>query len=279
MKELKDRVAVVTGGSSGIGYATAERLAAEGMRIVLADVEEASLHWACESLKARGADAVSVVTDVSRDEHVDALADAAFRHFGAVHVVFNNAGVATFGALHESPLAELQRVVGINLWGVIHGIRSFVPRMLEQGLEGHVLSTASTAGLTTPPYQDIYSVSKFGVVAAMECLHKEFLLTGARLHASVVIPGLIKTGIVDSALRRPVDPTLARSQGAVEREALLKSGIEAGYPPSVVADAVVDGIRSENFWILAAQPIAKARIDQRLDEVRDLRNPAPPDVQ
>jgi NAD(P)-dependent dehydrogenase (short-subunit alcohol dehydrogenase family) len=215
MKEFRGRVAVVTGGASGIGFATAERLAAEGMKLVLADVEERALQQASDKLAARGAAVLPVATDVSKPDEVDALARHAYEQFGAVHVVFNNAGVEVTGAIFENSLSDLRWVVDVNLLGVLYGIRSFVPRMLEAGTEGHVVSTASLAGLTTAPYLDVYCVTKFGVVAAMECLYKELCATGSALRASVVCPGLIKTNLMEAERNRPSERRAGR--GDAER--------------------------------------------------------------
>lgn len=279
MKQFSDRVAVITGAASGIGFATAERLAAEGMRLVLADVEEAALRKAYDALTARGAQVLPVVTDVSRPAQVEALARRALERFGAVHVLYNNAGVEVTGALFENSLADLHWVVDVNLWGVIHGIRSFLPIMLEQKSEGHIVSTASLAGLTSPPFLDIYVVTKWGVVAAMECLYKELLMLGSPLRASVVCPGLIKTRIMEAARNRPSDsrqdpPKGAPSAGAVMMESALRQGIETGFAASVVAQAVFEGIRDERFYLIPSQPAVKANLTQRIEELREERNPA-----
>ncbi|HXJ36256.1 MAG TPA: SDR family NAD(P)-dependent oxidoreductase [Candidatus Eisenbacteria bacterium] len=278
MKEFRGRVAVVTGSASGIGLATAERLAAEGMRMVLADVEEGALRAASERLAARGATVLAVRTDVTKPEQVDALARRAYEQFGAVHVVFNNAGVEVTGAIFENSVSDLRWVVDVNLLGVLYGIRSFVPRMLEAGSEGHVVSTASLAGLTTAPYLDVYCVTKFGVVAAMECLYKELCATGSALRASVVCPGLINTNLMNAERNRPADRrepgTAAPSAGGMAMDAMLRAGLETGYPPSVVADAVFQGIRDQRFWVIPSQAELKANIYTRLDEVREERNPA-----
>jgi NAD(P)-dependent dehydrogenase (short-subunit alcohol dehydrogenase family) len=278
MREFRGRVAVVTGAASGIGLATAERLAQEGMRLVLADVEEPALRKAVDALAGRGAEVLAVATDVTQPASVDALAQRAWERFGAVHVVFNNAGVEVTGALWETPLEDLRWVVDVNLWGVIHGIRSFVPRMLEHRSEGHVVSTASMAGLTSAPFLDIYCITKHGVVTLMESLYKELVILGSPLRASVVCPGLIKTRIMESARNRPGDarrdpPTPATAPGAVMMENALRQGVESGWSPAVVAQAIFEGIRDERFYVIPSQPEVKANLYQRLDEVRDERNP------
>jgi NAD(P)-dependent dehydrogenase (short-subunit alcohol dehydrogenase family) len=182
------------------------------------------------------------------------------------------------GALWDGSLDDLRWVVDVNLWGVIHGIRSFVPPMLEQKGEGHIVSTASMAGLTSPPYLDIYAVTKWGVVAAMECLYKELLMLGSPLRASVLCPGLIKTRIMDSARNRPEDsrrdpPKPAASAGAVLMESTLRAALEGGFEPSVVAQAVFEGIRDERFYVIPSQPEVKQNLYQRLDDLREERNP------
>jgi NAD(P)-dependent dehydrogenase (short-subunit alcohol dehydrogenase family) len=278
MREFRGRVAVVTGAASGIGLATAERLAQEGMRLVLADVEEPALRKAADALAGRGAEVLAVPTDVTQPGSVDALAQRAWERFGAVHVVFNNAGVEVTGALWETPLEDLRWVVDVNLWGVIHGIRSFVPRMLEQKSEGHLISTASMAGLTSAPFLDIYCITKHGVVTLMESLYKELVILGSPLRASVVCPGLIKTRIMESARNRPGDarrdpPKPASAPGAVMMENALRQGVEGGWSPAVVAQAIFEGIRDERFYVIPSQPEVKANLYQRLDEVRDERNP------
>ena len=279
MKELRDRVAVITGGASGIGYATAEALAGQGMKLVLADVEEGALTKAAGELRAAGADVLAQRTDVADAASVGALAERAFEHFGGAHVVFNNAGVEVTGSLWDSSLDELRWVVDVNLWGVIHGIRSFAPRMHEQGAEGHILNTASVAGLTSAPFLSIYNATKHAVVTLSESLHKELALLGSKLKVSVVCPGLIRTRIMESARNRPGDAhrdpeSGEASPGAKLIEGLLAQGVEQGYPPSVVAEQIVDAIRAERFYVIPAQPELMTGIEERLQDVAERRNPA-----
>ena len=281
MKELRDRVAVVTGAASGIGLATAERLATEGMKLVLSDIEEGALEKARASLAQQGADVRAVPTDVSNADSVDALAKATLDHFGAVHVVFNNAGVCVPGALWESSLEDLRWTIDVNLWGVIHGVRSFVPILLEQGVEGHVVNTASMAALSTAPYLDIYTVSKHGVIALTECLHKELEMLGSPVRASAVCPGLIKTNLMTGDRNKPGDPSRdpdspeLSAGGQMMNQFLISGTGSDGWPASKVADAIVDAIRDERFYVIPAQEELLAGMRQRLDDLREQRNPGP----
>jgi NAD(P)-dependent dehydrogenase (short-subunit alcohol dehydrogenase family) len=205
VKDLRDRTAVITGGASGIGRAMAGRFAAEGMKIVLADVEAEALDRAVEELRGRGAAAVGVRADVSRAGDVEAIAAEAERAFGPVHVLCNNAGVAAGGPLWKLSEADWAWVLGVNLWGVVHGIRAFVPRMIEHGGEGHVVNTASVAGLAAGPWFGPYCASKHAVVAISETLHHELALTGSAIKVSVLCPGFVKTRIAESHRNRPAD--------------------------------------------------------------------------
>jgi NAD(P)-dependent dehydrogenase (short-subunit alcohol dehydrogenase family) len=274
---LRDRVAVVTGAASGIGLALAERFAAEGMKVVLADVETAALEGAAAALRARAPAVLAVPVDVARAEEVERLAHETYAAFGAAHVVCNNAGVAVIGAVHEHSLADWQWVMGVNLWGVIHGVRAFVPRMLAGGEEGHIVNTASMAGLTTAPFMAVYDVTKHGVVALSESMYKEFEATGAPLGVSVVCPGLIDTNIMRSSRNRP--PELAEEGKAGPMAQAFAQGLAdrlaVGYPPSRVADQVVQGIREKRFYIVPAQPDVRQWATVRAQDIIALRNPTP----
>ena len=181
MKEFKDKIAVVTGAASGIGLALADRLASLGMKVVLADIEELALADAQKKLEQKGAAVLAVRTDVSKAEEVEQLADASYDTFGAGHVLCNNASVATGGLTWEHSLEDWEWVLVVNLWGVIHGVRSFVPRMLEHGTDGHVVNTASIAGLISSPYMSVYQASKHAVVALTEALTMELRVQGAKI--------------------------------------------------------------------------------------------------
>jgi NAD(P)-dependent dehydrogenase (short-subunit alcohol dehydrogenase family) len=258
MQDLEGKVAVVTGAASGIGLALARRFAAERMRVVLADVERAALDEATAALAdAFGADHVlGVPTDVRDDDAVDALAAAAFERFGTAHVLCNNAGVGVGGLTWTVPADRWRWAVDVNLLGVARGIRAFVPRMIEQG-EGHVVNTASAAGILTGPAMAPYFATKHAVVALSESLHFDLELTGAGVGVSVLCPEWVRTNIADAERIRPgevapvesgpvpgvdIDPEMMR--------ALIQGLIDGGMDPGDVAAQVVDGIRGGRFWVL-----------------------------
>jgi NAD(P)-dependent dehydrogenase (short-subunit alcohol dehydrogenase family) len=273
MQDLEGKVAVVTGAASGIGRGLAEAFAAEGMRLVLADVEANALDSAAAALRARGVEVHPVVTDVAVAADVDRLADHAWAACGAVHVVCNNAGVAVSGLAWEQTVADWQWILGVNLWGVIHGIRAFVPRMLAQGTEGHVVNTASLAGLTSNPFMAAYNVTKHGVVTLSETLEKELRLTNAKLRVSVLCPGFVKTGIADSDRNRPA--ALREPEGtrrASELDGVVRNAIETGTSPTDVARQVVEAIRAERFYVVT-HPELLPFVRARCDDVVEGRNP------
>jgi len=248
MQTLQGRVAVITGAASGIGLAMARRFARAGMKLVLADIEPAPLARAIAALRADGATAIEVAVDVADSESVHTLADAAFGEFGAVHVLCNNAGVAA-PALRvpawETPLSDWQWIMGVNLMGVVHGLRAFVPRMLAGGDEGHIVNTASVAGLLTA--SGPYFASKHGVTCLTEGLYKDLKEAGSKLSASVLCPGLIRTGILEAERNRPADMGPATDVSALSETsqrwaAAFRVQLEAGYEPAMVADAVADAI-------------------------------------
>ena len=282
MREFRDRTAVVTGAASGIGLALAQRFAAEGMRVALADVEEAPLAEAARALKARGAEVLAVPTDVSSAEDVAALARKTLAAFGAVHIVCNNAGVFTGGLSWEAPLADYDWVLGVNTWGVIHGIRTFVPILLEQDTEGHIVNTSSMAGVTTIPYAAIYHMSKHAVLALSECLYHELALRGSKVKVSVLCPEMVATHIETSARNRPAslqppsgELTESRERKLVEQG--IAEAIKQGVAPSEIAERVLRAVREERFYILSDGSWRKA-CNSRMDDIREGRNPtfAPP---
>lgn len=248
MQELKGKVAVVTGAASGIGRAVAGRLAVEGMAVVMADIEAAALAVASAELAAAGHRVLAVPTDVRSRDAIEALRDAALDAFGAVHVVHNNAGVVASGPVEEVSLELWRWVIDVDLWSVIHGVQVFLPLLKAQG-EGHIVNTASTAGLQANAGIGPYNVAKFGVVAISETMHLE--LDGTGVGVSVLCPGAINTRIVDAERNRP--DGVAGSTGAIADRFRSNAGAmlaTQGLDPSVVADMVLDGIRTDRFWIL-----------------------------
>ncbi len=275
MKRLDGRVAVVTGAASGIGLALCERFAAEGMKVVMADIEAGPLAAAEATVRRTAPAVLASRVDVSNPDDVERLARETYDAFGVAHVVCNNAGVAVLGAIHEHTLADWQWVINVNLWGVIHGVRAFLPRMLAGGDEGHIVNTASMAGLTTAPYMSVYDVTKHGVVALSEAMYKEAQVTGSPIGVSVVCPGLIDTSIMRSSRNRPESLGDAGKAGPMAQAfgQNLADRLATGYPPSEVASQVVDGIREGRFYIVPAQPEVKAGIGVRAQDLLELRNP------
>ncbi len=247
------RVAVVTGAASGIGFGLCERFAAEGMRVVMADVEVPALREAADRLSGRGATVLPVPTDVSSPDQVDVLRDEAVRAFGAVHLLCNNAGVGgSHGPLWLIPQGEWDWVLGVNLGGVINGVRSFIPLLLEQDT-AHVLNTASVFGVFAGALGP-YGISKHAVVALSETLHFQLRSIGARVGVSVLCPGAVRTNFGTSARNRPASagPLPESSEAAQASAERFQQLAAAGIDPAEVADIVVAGIREPRFYILTS---------------------------
>src|SRR5436190_16191398 len=248
MQELNGRVAVVTGGASGIGFSLASAFAAEGMKVVLGDIEAPALEEAVSKLEATGAAVLGLVTDVSDGAQVQALADAAVERFGAIHVACNNAGVGAGGLSCEAPLSTWEWVLGVNLWGVIHGLRAFVPILMQQS-QGYVVNTASIAGLVAGPFMAPYNASKHAVVAISETLHHEMAMMAPHVKVSVLCPGWVRTRIADSERNRPA-AIPDDAVGVSVLSGLLHTLIDKGMSSDEVAAKVLAAIRAEQFWIL-----------------------------
>ena len=273
MQQLNGRVAVVTGGASGIGFGLASAFAAEGMKVVVGDIEEPALDEAVAKLEVSGAEVLGVRTDVSDDSSVAALAAAAVERFGAIHVACNNAGVGGGGLSWEAPLDTWQWVLGVNMWGVIHGIRAFVPVLMQQD-EAHIVNTASIAGLAAGPFMGPYNASKHAVVALSETLYHEMAMTAPQVKVSVLCPGWVKTRIAESARNRPAGSEPVDAEG--NAGLILQTFIERGMPPAELAVSVLDAIRDERFWILPhddAEPFWREFVNGRAHALVDRANP------
>ena len=261
--DVAGKTAVITGGASGIGLATATRLAASGARLVLGDIEEAPLHDAVEGLRADGASVIGVRCDVADLGDVEALRDAALGEFGAVHVVFNNAGVGG-GPTIGSPIELWRWVSSVNLDGVVHGIHAFLPLLLDQD-EGHVVNTASLAGLGGVPGMGPYCATKFAVLGLSESLFYDLALRRSRVGVSVLCPGFVRTRIAESARNMPAElKALRRSDEHGPLEAAAAAVVAAGIDPAVVAEHVAGAIERNEFWVLPHRHVAIRTTEQRL---------------
>ena len=270
MKDLEGKVAVVTGGGSGIGRELAIACGRAGMKVVLADVDAAAMEETAKLLAP--AECLAVPCDVSKPDHVEELARAAWDRFGGAHLLFNNAGVAVSGPTWTTTLEEWQWTLGVNLMGVVHGIRSFVPRMLKQGGECHVVNTASAAGLISVPGSSVYCVSKHGVVTMSECLHHELRQAKAAIGVSVLCPAFVPTRIVDSERNRPAELAAANPLGAPYRK-LVKKAVESGrISAAEVAAQTLEAVRASRFYVL---PHGKIRnhVETRLQDIMQGREP------
>ena len=265
--ELEGKTAVITGGASGIGLATATQLAKSGVNLVLGDIEENTLATAVKGLHDSGAHVLGVRTDVTNEGDICALRDAALSEFGAVHVIFNNAGVAS-GAAIGTPTDVWKWVIEVDLYGVIYGINAFLPLFLEQN-EGHVVNTASLAGLGGAPGMGPYCAAKFAVVGLSESLFHELALIGSQVGVSVLCPGFVKTRIHESARNMPDELTSYNDEPAAQLIADLASqAVNAGIDAHVVASSVEDAIRTNKFWILTHERSAVRTTELRLDWMR-----------
>jgi len=262
MEQLRNRVAVITGGASGIGFATAEALAREGVRIVLADIEPQALDAAVARIDALGVKAEGVVCDVRDRKAVDALADAAFERMGAVHIVFLNAGVAVSGPVTRMTHDDWRWVIDVDLWGVIHGVESFAQRIVEQGEGGHIAATASFAGMVPNIGLGPYCVAKYGVVALMEVLHRELREHG--VGTSVLCPMRVKTNIDASGRNRQSDYGGPEKQNYPEVDESQMAGRQ--IPVAGVAQLVVDGIKRNKLYLFP-HPEAREFIQRRFKRI------------
>jgi NAD(P)-dependent dehydrogenase (short-subunit alcohol dehydrogenase family) len=277
MRDFKDKTAVVTGAASGIGRALAAQCLQQGMKVVLADVEERALFRAADELGGNGRQLFTVVTDVAEPEHVDALHRKAREEFGNIHLLFNNAGVgAGLGPIWNATLADWEWVIKVNLMGVVHGIRSFVPAMLEQDSECHIVNTASVAGLLSGAYGGIYGMSKHAVVSISETLHNELKFFSGKVNVSVLCPGFVRTAIMESARNRPAglqnSPPVQPSDEQHAGIARFRHKVDTGMEPDQLAALTFDAIRENRFYIVT-HPETKEWVNQRAGDIIAERNP------
>ncbi len=259
MDDFAGKVAVITGGASGIGLATAKQLAGEGMNIVLGDIQQLALDRAVPEVAALGVRVLGVQCDVAKLESVQALADRAFDEMGKVHLLFNNAGVAVFGPMQEMSHQDWEWLVNVNLWGVIHGVEAFLPQMIAQGEGGHVVNTASFAGLVANSGLGVYCVTKYAVVGLSECLFRDVSNEG--IGVSVLCPMQVTTNIYDSARNRP-----AELGGPTEATAQRDDSATASISAEAVAGMVVDGVKKGELYIFT-HPQSRGPIRRRFERI------------
>jgi NAD(P)-dependent dehydrogenase (short-subunit alcohol dehydrogenase family) len=284
MKTFKGRTAVITGAASGFGLETSRLAARQGMNVVMADVQRDALDAAAAEVSGLGASVLPFRLDVSKAAEVGQLAAATYARFGAPHVVFNNAGVGAGGLVWENTLKDWEWVLGVNVMGVVHGVREFTPMMLaaaraDAAYEGHIVNTASMAGLLNPPNMGVYNVSKHAVVALTETLFQDLRLVTDQISASVLCPFFVPTGINQSHRNRPVDmqdhgkgPTRSQLIGQAMSDKAVGSGKVSA---AMVAQFIFDALREDRFYIYS-HPKALASVQTRLEDIMQIRNPTDP---
>ncbi|MET3130729.1 NAD(P)-dependent dehydrogenase (short-subunit alcohol dehydrogenase family) [Oxalobacteraceae bacterium GrIS 1.11] len=283
MNNFHDQVAVITGAASGLGLEFSRLAARLGMKLVLADVQQDALEQARVELAAGGADVLALPCDVRKGEQVQALADAAMARHGAVHLLFNNAGVGAGGLIWENSAADWEWVLGVNLWGVIHGVRIFTPLMLacakqDPAYQGHIVNTASMAGLVNAPAMGVYNVSKHAVVSLAETLYHDLQLVGAPIGTSVLCPYFVPTGIHQSQRNRPDDVRMAGPPSASQlaSQALTDKAVSAGKVSATqVAELTFEAIRNGQFYIYS-HPQALGAVREQMECLLAQNNPADP---
>lgn len=278
MKDFAGKVAVVTGAGSGFGREFARIGAQLGMKLSLADIQPEALAATVDELRGQGAQVIGETVDVSRGADVERLAQRTLDAYGAVHLLFNNAGVASGGLVWENSVKDWEWVLGVNLWGVIHGVRTFVPIMLAQGDECHVVNTASVAGLLSPQLMGVYNVSKHGVVTLTETLYQDLRVTGARIGVSLLCPAFVPTGIAQSHRNRPAglqDDAAPTASMIASQKASEKAVSSGRISAAEVARMTFDAIGEDRFYVIT-HPKILASVELRLQDVIAQRNPSDP---
>lgn len=272
MKDLEGRVAAITGAASGLGKAMALAFASEGMHVALADVDLENLSSVRDAVASRGVKSFTMRVDVSKAAQVEAFAEAVAAQLGAVHLVCNNAGVALTGAAWENSELDWDWILGVNLRGVVNGVRAFTPRLLAQNA-GHLVNTASVAGLISPPGMAAYCATKHAVVALSEALHHDLRERGSAVGVSVLCPAYVPTRIAESERNRPKE---LGASTKTAKDTMLKKAVAAGkLSADDVALAVVEAVKAERFYILT-HPAIKGAIRARMEDVLDERVPRDP---
>jgi NAD(P)-dependent dehydrogenase (short-subunit alcohol dehydrogenase family) len=281
MKDFEGKVAVVTGAASGMGRAIAERFAQEGMKVVLADIEEAPLERAVTELRQAESEVLGVLTDVSKQESVEALAARTVEAYGKVHVVCNNAGVAgERGMIWEETQRFWDYMMGVNFWGVVHGVRVFTPLMLSHGEEGHIVNTASIAGLGSG--WGVYGVTKHAVIAMTEWLAQNLQMIGSRIQAAVLLPSGVATNITTLDRSRPPElmedastPASVQATRMKRYRERMTAAVAAGKQPSEIADIVLEALRNDDFYILTHPQQEEDRVRARAEQIIGRKAPQP----
>jgi NAD(P)-dependent dehydrogenase (short-subunit alcohol dehydrogenase family) len=282
MNEFQNKTAVVTGAASGIGLELARVFAEQGMNVVLADIEQPKLNEAVDAVTSLGAEALGVLTDVGSGESVAALCQASVDRFGSVQVLCNNAGVYTGGLLWEQTEDDYEWLIRVNQWGIIHGLRHFVPQMISQGDACHIVNTSSMASMCTLPFAGVYHMTKHAALALSECLFHELAMTAPQISVSCLCPELVNTGIAASARNRPAE---LAEENITEMQQMSMTAITdataGSLPPRVLADRVLQAIKDGVFYILPPDDNPwRDTANTRLEDLRLVRNPsfAPPAI-
>jgi len=284
MKVFRGHVAVITGAASGLGRAFARKAAALEMRLVLADIDIVALQQIARELSSNGTEVLALPCDVSRAEQVQTLADAAISRFGCVHLLFNNAGVGAGGLIWENSAADWEWLLGVNLFGVIHGVRIFTPLMLQASKSdaaycGHIVNTASVAGLQNAPTMGIYNVSKHAVVSLTETLYQDLALIEAPVGVSLLCPYFVPTAIHASARNRPDRDTVSLTVSQRTAQAFSEKAVQAGKVSAAqFADMTFDAVRENRFYVYSElEPLEHARL--RMEDLINASNPRDPYAQ
>ena len=276
MNEFQNKTAVVTGAASGIGLELARVFAEQGMNVVLADIEQPKLSEAVDAVTSLGAEALGVLTDVGSGESVAALCQASVDRFGSVQVLCNNAGVYTGGLLWEQTEDDYEWLIRVNQWGIIHGLRHFVPQMISQGDACHIVNTSSMASMCTLPFAGVYHMTKHAALALSECLFHELAMTAPQISVSCLGPELVNTGIAASARNRPAE---LAEENVTEMQQMSMTAITdataGSLPPRVLADRVLQAIKDGVFYILPPDDNPwRDTANTRLEDLRLVRNPS-----